>query len=53
MNAKFTKQILTVLPCSWLVQSTAQANFYGPAVEPNRRSPSPGVKSSADTEYTW
>jgi uncharacterized protein DUF3300 len=46
MNTKLTKQGLTVLLCCWLVQSTAQANSYGPIGQSSQQSPAPSVKLS-------
>ena len=46
MNKKFAKQVLTVLLCCWLVQSTAQANSYSPSGQPNQQAPAPEVKLS-------
>jgi Protein of unknown function (DUF3300) len=47
MNTKVTKQVLTVLLCCWLVQSSAQANPYGPTGQSSQQSSAPGAKLSA------
>jgi hypothetical protein len=46
MNTKFTKQVLTVFLSCWLVQSTAQANSYGPTGQSSQQSSAPGGKLS-------
>jgi hypothetical protein len=46
MNTKVTKQVLTVFLCCWLVQSTAQANSYGPTGQSSQQSSAPGEKLS-------
>jgi hypothetical protein len=47
MNTKVTKQVLTVLLCCWLVQSSAQANPCGPTGQSSQQSSAPGAKLSA------
>ena len=47
MNTKVTKQVLTVLLCCWVVQSSAQANPYGPTGQSSQQSSAPGAKLSA------